>query len=126
MFSTRMTTVHASATTPVDRTTGLRALRASTMIRMSADRLHAGYVRGTLDADELAVVDRALTTFGGADAATASRRVTAIVAAAVDDLADALDANDHVAGQFTVTYAGAALAATAIRSQLEVGSLSPF
>ncbi len=55
-----------------------------------------------------------------------SRRVTAIVAAAVDDLADALDANDHVAGQFTVMFAGAALAASAIQSQLEVGALSPF
>jgi hypothetical protein len=134
MFPTRMTTAHDRTTTSDQRTTGdgslatsgLRALRASTMIRMTADRLHAGYVRGMLDAREQAAVDRALATLDRTDAATASERVTAIVAVAVEDLADALDADDHVAGQFTVTFAGATLAASAIRSQLEVGALSPF
>ena len=49
-----------------------------------------------------------------------------MVAAATTDLGVALDANDHIAGQFLVTFAGAAMAAMAIRTDLEVGALSPF
>jgi hypothetical protein len=104
----------------------LRDLRATTMLRLAANRIHVNYVHGTLDEGTLQDVDQAvaeLTRLGGEIAHDRSAR---IVSGSVGRLADALDADDHVAGQREITLSAPTMVAMALISGWEVGALDPF
>ena len=107
----------------VDR---LRDLRATTMVRLQGDRIHREYVDGTLDDTTRSAIDSELRELTRLGADIARHHTARVVATVVGRLADALDADDHVAGQREVSTGATTMAATAILSGWEVGSLSPF
>ena len=104
----------------------LRDLRATTMLRLSGNRIHGEYVDGTLDAPTRETVDKAIADLSRLDAEIAHHRSARVVATSVGRLADALDADDHVTGQQEVAAGGSMMAAMAILSGWEVGRLDPF
>src|SRR5262245_4486516 len=104
----------------------LRDLRATTMIRLSADRIHREYVDGTLDEGTALEVDAALAELQRLGDEIARDRSARIVSTSVARLADALDADDHVAGQREITVAAPTMVAMAILAGWEVGELNPF
>jgi len=107
----------------VDR---LRDLRATTMLRLAGNRIHCEYVEGTLDAKTRAHVDESIGDLSRLGEEIAHHRSARVVATSVGRLADALDADDHVAGQREVKSGGSMMAAMAILSGWEVGRLDPF
>ena len=104
----------------------LRDLRATTMIRLSADRIHRNYVAGTLDPTTVREVDETLTELRRLGGEIAREKSAKTVSTSVGKLADALDADDHVAGQAEIKVAAPTMVAMAILAGWEVGSLSPF
>ena len=104
----------------------LRELRATTMIRLSADRIHRNYVAGTLDPITAREIDDALTDLRRLGGEIAREKSAKAVSTSVGKLADALDADDHVAGQREIKLAAPTMVAMAILAGWEVGSLSPF
>ncbi|HEX5012721.1 MAG TPA: hypothetical protein VFV72_01090 [Candidatus Limnocylindrales bacterium] len=104
----------------------LRDLRATTMIRLSADRIHQNYVAGTLDPMTTREIDDALTELRRLGGEVAREKSATVVSTSVGRLADALDADDHVAGQAQIRIAAPTMVAMAILAGWEVGSLSPF
>ena len=104
----------------------LRDLRATTMLRLAGNRIHCEYVDGTLDDKTRARVDKSIGELGCLGDEIAHHRSARVVATSVGRLADALDADDHVAGQKEVRTGGSMMAAMAILSGWEVGRLDPF
>ena len=104
----------------------LRELRATTMIRLAADRIHRNYDAGTLDPATARDVDEALTELRRLGGEIAREKSARVVSTSVGKLADALDADDHVAGQREISLAAPTMVAMAILAGWEVGSLSPF
>jgi hypothetical protein len=104
----------------------LRELRATTMIRLSADRIHRNYAAGTLDPTTSREIDDALTDLRRLGGEIAREKSAKAVSTSVGKLADALDADDHVAGQREIKVAAPTMVAMAILAGWEVGSLSPF
>jgi hypothetical protein len=105
---------------------GLRLLRATTMVRLAGDRLHRGYVDGTLDEKQQVGVDRAVAELGRLEPPVAAEYAGNLVLIGVEHLADALDADDHVAGQLELDFGSSMMAAMAIRSGWAIGTLNPF
>jgi hypothetical protein len=104
----------------------LRDLRATTMIRLSADRIHRNYVAGTLDPVTVREVDEVLTDLRRLGGEIAREKSAAVVSTSVGRLADALDADDHITGQAEIRVAAPTMVAMAILAGWEVGALSPF
>ena len=104
----------------------LRELRATTMIRLSADRIHRNYVAGTLDPTTAREVDDVLTDLRRLGGEIAREKSAWVVSTSVGKLADALDADDHISGQAEIKLAAPTMVAMAILAGWEVGSLSPF
>ena len=104
----------------------LRDLRATTMLRLTGDRIHREYVDGTLDTPTRETVDKAIDDLSRLDGEIAHHKSARVVATSVGRLADALDADDHVLGQQEVASGGSMMAAMAILSGWEVGRLDPF
>ena len=104
----------------------LRELRATTMIRLAADRVHGNYDAGTLDPTTARDVDEALTELRRLGGEIAREKSARVVSTSVGKLADALDADDHVAGQREINLTAPTMVAMAILAGWEVGSLSPF
>lgn len=104
----------------------LRDLRAITMIRLSADRIHREYVGGTLDEGTAQDVDHAVAELSRLGGVIARDRSARVVSTSVGKLADALDADDHVAGQREISSAAPTMVAMAILAGWNVGSLNPF
>jgi hypothetical protein len=104
----------------------LRDLRATTMLRLSADRIHREYVAGTLDEGTAQDVDRAVAELSRLGGEIAQDRAARVMTASVGGLADALDADDHVAGQRQIAHGAPTMVAMAILSGLAVGALNPF
>jgi hypothetical protein len=104
----------------------LRDLRATTMIRLSADRIHRNYVAGTLDPVTVREVDEVLADLRRLGGEIAREKSAGVVSASVGRLADALDADDHISGQAVIRVAAPTMVAMAILAGWEVGSFSPF
>ena len=104
----------------------LRDLRATTMLRLAGNRIHCEYVEGTLDTKTRANVDKSIGELSRLGDEIAHHRSARVVANSVGRLADALDADDHVAGQKEVKTGGSMMAAMAILSGWDVGRLDPF
>ena len=104
----------------------LRLLRARTMLYMAGDRIHRAYVENMLDERDALMVNEAIADLNIWGAPVPTDRLAMVVAGSIDRLADALDADDHVAGQVEVAVTGTTLAAMAILSDWEVGTLSPY
>jgi len=104
----------------------LRDLRATTMLRLAGNRIHGEYVGGTLDERTRANVDKSIGELSRLGDEIAHHRSARVVATSVGRLADALDSDDHVAGQKEVKTGGSMMAAMAILSGWEVGRLDPF
>jgi len=104
----------------------LRELRATTMIRLSAERIYRNYAAGTLDPTTAREIDEALTDLRRLGGEIAREKSAKAVSTSVGNLADALDADDHVAGQREIKVAAPTMVAMAILAGWEVGSLSPF
>ena len=104
----------------------LRDMRATTMLRLAGGRIHREYVEGTLDAPTRETVERAIDDLSRLSGEIAHHKSARVVATSVGRLADALDADDHVAGQQEVAAGGSMMAAMAILSGWEVGRLDPF
>jgi len=104
----------------------LRDLRATTMIRLSADRIHRNYVAGTLDPATVREVDEVLADLRRLGGEIAREKSAAVVSTSVGRLADALDADDHITGQAEIRVAAPTMVAMAILAGWEVGALSPF
>jgi hypothetical protein len=94
------------------------------LLRLQADRIHREYVTGTLDEGTAQDVDRAVAELGRLGGEIASARSARVVATSVGRLADALDVDDHVAGQREIRTAAPTTVAMAILSGWEVGSLN--
>jgi hypothetical protein len=109
--------------TELDR---LRDLRATTMLRLAADRIHREYAEGTLDERTRADIDATLDELNRLGAEIAHEKSARQVATSVGKLADALDTDDHVAGQREIAASAPTMVAMALLSNWEVGSLSPF
>ena len=104
----------------------LRDLRATTMLRLAGTKIHSEYVGGTLDDKTRAGVDKSIGELSRLGDEIAHHRSARVVATSVGRLADALDADDHIAGQKEVRLGGSMMAAMAILSGWEVGRLDPF
>jgi hypothetical protein len=104
----------------------LRDLRASTMLRLSADRIHREYVAGSLDEGTAQDVDHAVAELSRLGGEIARDRAARVVSNGVRRLADALDADDHVGGQKEIAYVAPTMVAMAMLSGWEVGALNPF
>jgi hypothetical protein len=103
----------------------LRDLRATTMLRLAGGRIHREYVEGTLDEGTLQDVDEAVAELSRLGGEIAHDRSARIISASVGRLADALDADDYVAGQREITTAAPTMVAMALISGWEVGALDP-
>jgi hypothetical protein len=104
----------------------LRDLRASTMLRLEADRIHREFVTGSLDQTTAIVVERAVADLGRLGEDIAREKSARIVAKSVGRLADALDADDHNQGRREINHAAPIMVAMAILAGWELGALSPF
>ena len=104
----------------------LRELRATTMIRLSADRIHRNYVAGTLDTTTAREIDDALTDLRRLGGEIAREKSAKAVSTSVGKLADALDADDHIQGSREINHAAPIMVAMAILAGWELGALSPF
>ena len=104
----------------------LRDLRASTMLRLEADRIHREFVTGTLDQTTAITVERAVADLGHLGEEIAREKSARIVAKSVGRLADALDADDHNQGRREINHAAPIMVAMAILAGWELGALSPF
>jgi hypothetical protein len=104
----------------------LRDLRATTMLRLAGGRIHREYVEGTLDEGTLQDVDEAVAELSRLGGEIAHDRSARVISTSVGKLADALDADDHVAGQREIAGAVPTMVAMAILSGWEVGALDPF
>jgi hypothetical protein len=104
----------------------LRELRATTMLRLSADRIHREYVARTLDEGTAQDVDHAIAELSRLGGEIASDRAARVVSSSVGGLADALDSDDHKQGQRHIALAAPTMVAMAILAGAEVGSLNPF
>jgi len=114
---------NAMTETELDR---LRDLRATTMLRLAADRIHREYAAGTLDERTRADVDVSRDELKRLGADIAHEKSARQVATSVGKLADALDTDDHIAGQREIATAAPTMVAMALLSDWEVGSLGPF
>jgi hypothetical protein len=122
-----MTTMHELRNSMTDvELERLRDLRATTMLRLAADRIHREYADGTLDEPTRGNVDDALAELGKLGEEIAHDKSARIVATSVGRLADALDADDHVLGQREIATAAPTMVAMALLSGWAVGSLDPF
>jgi anti-sigma factor RsiW len=122
-----MTTMHElDGRMTDDERERLRDLRATTMLRLTGNRIHREYVDGTLDTATRETVEKAIGDLSRLDAEIAHHRSARVVATSVGRLADALDADDHLIGQQEVASGGSMMAAMAILSGWEVGRLDPF
>jgi hypothetical protein len=104
----------------------LRDLRATTMLRLAANRIHQNYAAGTLDPATRQDVETALTELKRLGGEIAHDRSARVVSAGIGRLADAFDSDDHVAGQAEIASAAPTMVAMAVLSEWEVGSLNPF
>jgi hypothetical protein len=104
----------------------LRDLRATTMLRLAADRIHRSYQAGTLDPATRQDVETALAELRRLGGEIAHDKSARVVSAGIGRLADALDADDHVAGQQEIASAAPTMVAMAVLSDWEVGTLNPF
>jgi hypothetical protein len=104
----------------------LRDLRATTMLRLAGGRIHRDYIAGTLDEGTLQDVDEAVAELSRLGGEIAHDRSARIVSASVGRLADALDADDYVAGQREISTTAPTMVAMALISGWEVGALDPF
>jgi hypothetical protein len=104
----------------------LRDLRAATMLRLCADRIHREYLARTLDEGTAQDVDQAVSMLSRLGSEVARDRAGWVVAAGVSGLADALDDDDHNKGQRHIADAAPTMVAMAILLGWEVGSLNPF
>jgi hypothetical protein len=102
----------------------LRDLRASTMLRLEADRIHREFVTGSLD--QTTAIERAVADLGRLGEDIAREKSARIVAKSVGRLADALDADDHNQGRREINHAAPIMVAMAILAGWELGALSPF
>src|SRR6478735_6758146 len=89
-----------------DEIHALRELRAGTMLRLEADRIHREFVTGKLDQATALVVERAVADIGR--------------------LGDALDADDHIQGRREIDQAAPVMVGMAILAGWELGALNPF
>ena len=122
-----MTTMHELRNSMTDlELDRLRDLRATTMLRLAADRIHREYADGTLDEPTRRNVDDALAELTKLGDEIAHEKSARIVATSVGRLADALDADDHVLGQREIATAAPTMVAMALLSGWDVGSLDPF
>jgi hypothetical protein len=104
----------------------LRDLRATTMIRLTANRIHQNYEAGTLDPATRQDVDTALAELRRLGGEFAHDRSARVVSDGIGRLADALDGDDHVGGQQAIATTASTMVAMAVLSDWEVGSLNPF
>jgi len=104
----------------------LRDLRATTMLKLEADRIHRAYIDRTLDEGTAQDVDHAVAVLSKLGSEVARDRAGWIVSANASGLADALDADDHRNGQRHIAEAAPTMVAMAILLGWEVGSLNPF
>ena len=104
----------------------LRDLRASTMLRLEADRIHREFVTGTLDQTTAITVERAVADLGRLGEEIAREKSARIVEKSIGRLADALDADDHIQGRREIEQAAPVLVGMAILAGWELGALSPF
>ena len=116
-MSTRMTREELAA---------LRDLRAGTMLRLEADRIHREFVTGTLDQSTALVVERAVADLGRLGEEIAREKSARIVEKSVGRLADALDADDHIQGRREIDHAAPVMVGMAIMAGLDLGALNPF
>ena len=116
-MSTRMTREELAA---------LRDLRAGTMLRLEADRIHREFVTGTLDQSTALVVERAVADLGRLGEEIAREKSARIVEKSVRRLADALDADDHIQGRREIDHAAPVMVGMAILAGLDLGALNPF
>jgi hypothetical protein len=104
----------------------LRELRATTMLKLEADRIHREYVARTLDEGTAQDVDHEVAALSRLGSEIARARTDRVVSSATSGLADALDADDHRKGHRHIAEAAPTMVAMAIILGLEVGSLNPF
>src|SRR6476660_2438051 len=97
----------------------LRDLRATTMLRLAADRIHRNYTAGTLDPTTREAVEAARDGLARLGNEIAREKSAKVVSASVGSLADALDADDHVAGQREIGIAAPTMVAMALLSGWE-------
>ena len=116
-MSTRMTREELHA---------LRELRAGTMLRLEADRIHREFVTGTLDQATALVVERAVADLGRLGEEIAREKSARIVEKSVSRLADALDADDHIQGRREIDQAAPVMVGMAILAGWDLGALNPF
>ena len=116
-MSTRMTREELAA---------LRELRAGTMLRLEADRIHREFVTGALDQATALVVERAVADLGRLGEEIAREKSTRIIEKSVSRLADALDADDHIKGRREIDEAAPVMVGMAILAGWDLGALNPF
>ena len=104
----------------------LRDLRATTMLKLEADRIHREYVARTLDEGTAQDVDRAIAELSRLGSDVAQDRAGWIQSAGAKGLADALDYDDHKKGHRHIAEATPTMVAMAILQGWEVGALNPF
>lgn len=109
-----------------DELNRLRDLRATTMLRLAADRIHRNYVGGTLDPTTRDAVEAARDGLARLGNEIAREKSAKVVSDGIGGLANALDTDDHVAGQREIAVAAPTMVAMALLSDWEVGSLNPF
>jgi hypothetical protein len=104
----------------------LRDLRATTMLKLEADRIHREYVARTLDEGTAQDVDRAIAELSRLGSDGARDRAGWVQTAGAKGLADALDTDDHKKGHRHIADAAPTMVAMAILQGWEVGALNPF
>src|SRR5262245_28979901 len=104
----------------------LRDLRATTMLKLEADRIHREYVARTLDEGTAQDVDRAIAELSRLGSDVARDRADWVQSAGAKGLADALDTDDHKKGHRHITATTPTIVAMAILQGWEVGALNPF
>jgi hypothetical protein len=104
----------------------LRELRATTMLKLEADRIHREYIARILDEGTAQDVDHEVAALSRLGSEIARARTDRVVSSATSGLADALDADDHRKGHRHIADAAPTMVAMAILLDLEVGSLNPF
>jgi hypothetical protein len=109
-----------------DELHALRELRAGTMLRLEADRIHREFVTGKLDQPTALVIERAVADLGRLGEEIARDKSARIVEKSIGRLADALDADDHIQGRREIDQAAPVMVGMAILAGLELGALNPF